>query len=114
MGAIPKLEECNPGLRATGFALVVAIEAADEASRGGIIIPQGVRDKEEIVQQRGRIVDMSPAAFDFATFPPEAIPQVGSAILFAKLAGFRAEGADGRHYRILQDRDVACIIEEAA
>src|SRR6185503_15634675 len=100
MSNIPKLEDCNPGLRATGFALVVATEPVEEASKGGIIIPQQTRDKEEIVQQRGRIISMSPCAFDFAAFPPEAIPQVGSAIVFAKLAGFRAEGADGRHYRV--------------
>jgi len=112
MSGIPPLNDCKPGIRATGFTLIVAVEIVDE-KKGQIFIPDTVKAKEQIVQQRGRIISMSPAAFDFADFGDDA-PKVGDAIIFSKLAGFRTEGADGKELRVIQDRDVAAIIEEDA
>ncbi len=114
MAGIPSLEECRPGMRATGFCLLVAVEPVEEQSKGGIFIPDTVRSKEEQVQTRGRIISMSPAAFDFANFPPDAVPRVGDAIVFAKLSGIRVKGADGMELRLIQDRDVCAILEEEA
>jgi len=112
VAGIPTLEECRPGMRATGFCLMVAVEPVEEVTKGGIILTSSTTDKESQVQTRGRIISMSPAAFDFANFPPDAVPKVGDAIVFSKLAGIRTKGADGRDYRVLQDRDCLAIIEE--
>lgn len=111
---IPALVDCKPGLRATGFAMVVAVAPVAETSKGGIFIPDSVRDKEKLTEVKGRIVSMSPACFDFASFPEGSTPVVGDAIQFAKLAGIMTTGADGREYRLLQDRDVLAIVEEVA
>lgn len=108
--AIPLLSECNVGLQASGFNLIVAVEPADE-KKGSIYVPDSVRDKENLVQTRGRIVSISPAAFDFADFKGQA-PTLGQAIIFAKLAGIRTTLADGKEARIIADKDVAAIIEE--
>lgn len=113
MGAIPTTDECKPGIRATGFSVFVATEAVDDVTKGGIIIPDSARDKDIIVQTRGRIVSTGPVAFDFADFPDGTKPKTGDAIAFAKLAGVRFQGTDGRDYRAINDRDVFGIIEEA-
>lgn len=113
MGTIPSLEECKPGINPTGFNVLVAVEFVDEKI-GNIFIPDSARDKEKLVQVRGRIIAVSPAAFDFADWPASSRPKVGDAIQFAKLAGIITKGADGRDYRLLTDKDVAATIDEAA
>lgn len=108
---IPALSDCAPGLRATGFAMVVAVAPTPE-QRNGIFMPDSVRDKEKLTEVKGRIVSMSPACFDFASFPAGSAPKIGDAIQFARLAGVMTTGADGKEYRLLQDRDVLAIVEE--
>lgn len=112
MAGIPKLEECHPGLTPKGFNVLVAVEPVEDKI-GSVYIPDSTRQKEEVVQVRGRIVAMSPCAFDFAEFGSER-PKVGDAIQFAKLAGFVTIGADGRKYRCILDKDVALVIDESA
>lgn len=114
MAKIPSLEECKPGIRPTGFNVLVAVEPVEEVTKGGIILTATKLEKDELVQVRGRIVAVSPAAFDFAEWPENVRPAVGDAIQFAKLAGLITTGADGKKYRILLDKDVAAIIDEAA
>lgn len=112
MGAIPSLNECNPGVKAVGFRIIVAVEPVSEKSAGGIIIPQDTRTKEKLVQVRGRIVSVGSTAFDFARFPDGTAPKPGDAVMFSKLAGYMFDGADGREFRILHDQDISAIIEE--
>lgn len=112
MGTIPKLEECSPGIFPTGFNVLVAVEPTTDKI-GSVYIPDQAQDKERLVQVRGRIVAISPAAFDFAEFGDNR-PQVGDAVQFAKLAGVMTKGADGKDYRLLLDKDIAATIDEEA
>lgn len=112
MAGIPELRDCKPGIRATGFTVFVAVEPIEEKSKGGVFIPDSVREKDVMVQTRGRIASIGPVAFDFANFPEGSAPAVGDAITFAKLAGVRFKGDDGLDYRAINDRDVFGIIEE--
>lgn len=109
--SLPKLEDCQPGMRATGFCVLVALSPKEEMSAGGIIIPQNVGEREHMNQVKGRLVSVSPAAFDFADFGG-AQAKEGDAVVFAKFAGIVTEGADKREYRILQDREILAVIEE--
>lgn len=99
-------------MKATGWNVIVVPEPAEE-KKGAIFIPDSVKDKEEIVQQRGRIVSVGPAAFTAADYGGEE-PSVGDAVIFAKLAGFRVKLADGQDARVCQDRDIAVILDEEA
>lgn len=109
---IPKLEDCRPGIMPRGFNVLVVVEPVEEKI-GSVYIPDSARQKEELIQVRGRIIDMSPAAFDFAEFG-EAKPKIGDAIQFAKLGGVQTKGADGLAYRLMTDKDVAAVIDEEA
>lgn len=112
MSSIPDLADCEPGFRATGFAMVVAVAPVPE-KQGSVFIPDSAREKDKLIGVRGRVVSMSPACFDFAAFPEGATPVVGDAVQFARLAGTMTTGADGKEYRIIADKDVLAIIEEA-
>ena len=110
---IPPLEAFNPGIRPTGFNILVGLPPK-ESKVGSIIIPDSTNDRERLGEVRGRIVAMSPACFDFADFPKEERPVVGSAVVFARFAGIVTEGADGLEYRVLADKDIVAMIEEDA
>lgn len=112
MAGIPLLNDCSPGVKAVGFRVIVAVEPTDEKTSGGIFLIDTARQKEQLVQVRGRIVSMGSVAFDFARFPEGTQPQIGDAIMFAKLAGYMFTGLDEREYRIIHDQDVSAIIRE--
>lgn len=114
MGTLPELKDCNPGVEAVGFRVIVVMEDAEERTPGGIIIPDSVKDKEGLVAVRGRVVSVGPVAFDFADFPPGSTPQPGDAVMFGKLAGMMFDGADGRKYRIMQDKDINAVVRDDA
>jgi co-chaperonin GroES (HSP10) len=111
--AIPKLEECRLGMRATGWNLIVVPEEVEQQLPSGLWKPDSVTDKEKIVQQRGRVVSVGPAAFTAADYAGEE-PTEGDAVIFSKLAGFTIQLADGKMARVIQDRDVAVILDEEA
>jgi len=108
---IPKLEDCKPGIKPVGFNVLVAVEPTKSVTDGGVHLPDQFKDKERLVQVRGRIVDVSPAAFDFADFGDHA-PKIGDAVMFSKLAGVMPAASDGKDYRLLLDKDIAAIIDE--
>lgn len=114
MAAIPTLAECKPGITPTGFCALVAIAEQQERTAGGVFLPDSMKDKNQVVEQRGRLVAISPVAFDFANFSEEELPKVGDAVIIAKLSGVQVDGQDGRKYRLVQDRDVLAVVEEAA
>lgn len=108
---IPKMAECNPGIRPTGFNVLVAL-VGHEKKIGSIIIPDSISDRDRLAQVEGRLVAVSPAAFDFASFPDGTAPKAGDAVMFAKFGGIVVNGKDGREYRLLTDKDVSAVIEE--
>jgi co-chaperonin GroES (HSP10) len=101
-------------VQAIGFNAVVAIEAIDERSKGGIILPDSERDKKDVTAMRGRLVSLGEAAFDYAKFDEPPL-KVGDAVMIASLAGKRITGVDDKHYRIMTDRDlIGRIVEDAS
>lgn len=109
---IPKITDCAPGIKPTGFNVLVATPA-QEGRVGSIIIPDNISDRDRLAQVEGRLVGVSPAAFDFAHFPAGTKPTEGDAVMFAKFAGVVVTGRDGKEYRLLLDKDVTAVIEEA-
>jgi len=68
-----------------------------------IIIPESVRKGETLVEQRATVVEIGPACWPDE--PPRA--QVGDRVLIARMSGYALTGpADGKLYRIVNDRDI--------
>jgi len=110
---IPDMKDCKPGIRPTGFNVLVALPAQDKKI-GSIIIPDNISDRDRLAQVEGRLVAVSPAAFDFAAFPDGDAPKAGDAVMFAKFGGITVNGRDGKEYRLLTDKDITAVIEESA
>lgn len=106
---IPSLSDCDPGLRPSEFNVLVLPEEIPEKTKGGLYIPDAVKDADKAAGQRGRLVAVSPVAFDYAEFPEGEKPKVGDIVITAKYAGSKVKGRDDRDYVILKDRDVMAV-----
>jgi chaperonin GroES len=110
---IPDLSECKPGVRPSEYNVLIAPEVTEEVTKGGIILAPKIKEDNDIATVYGRLVGVSPHAFTYAsTWPEDAMPKVGDAVVFAKYAGNLIKGADGREYRLCKDKDVAAVVED--
>jgi co-chaperonin GroES (HSP10) len=107
----------NPsGITPTEFKVLIdPTPVADKI--GNIIIPESTQQNEKFAQIKGRIVARSPHAFSYAT-PAEwdavnaVKPGPGDVVLYAKYAGVRVKGKDGKEYLLVNDKDICATIEE--
>jgi len=99
------------GIRPTAFKVLVAPRKVEERTAGGIIIPDETKDRQQYAAMEGELIAVSPLAFGYETWPVDAEkPQVGQRVVFAKFAGFAIKGADGRDYRLVEDKDIAAVL----
>lgn len=83
---------------------------------GNIFIPETTQDREKYAQVIGTIVAVSPFAFtDFNdcewVMSGLEKPGPGSRVLYAKYAGVRVKGNDGKDYLLVNDKDIGAVIE---
>jgi len=99
----------SSGLKPLGRA--VLIEHYEEESKASLIeLPDIVKDRTLMVEQRAIVVEVGPACWPDE--PARAKP--GDKVLISKMAGYMAIGpADGKRYRLVNDRDIfAAIVKE--
>lgn len=92
----------SSGLKPLGRAVLV--EHYEPERKSSLIeLPDMVKDRTLLVEQRAIIVECGPACWPDE--PARAVP--GDKVLVSKMAGYMAIGpADGKRYRIINDRDV--------
>ena len=93
----------NPsGVRPLGRAVLV--EYYEPERRNTVIyIPESIRKGETLVEQRAVVVEIGVACWPDE--PPRA--KVGDKVLIARMSGYALTGpADGKLYRIVNDRDI--------
>ena len=110
---IPSIKDCKPGIRPMGYKVLVAVDAVEEQTAGGIFLPKAHAERETSAADRGLIVATSPMAFtggDWASVTDR--PKVGDVVIFSeKYAGKELTGADDRQYRLINDESIAGIEE---
>ena len=112
--------------------VVVRPDAIEEKTSGGIIISELVSERHQQAQVAGELVAVGPDAFVHSRtvverlidgdlkvveirtegYRPEHVPKVGDRVQFAKYGGLVNIGADGLEYRVLNDRDITCLVSE--
>lgn len=113
---IPHVSECQPGLRPTEYNVIVAPARVSKTlgASGVIQAPDEYVETAEMAMQVGRIISMSPLAFNYDQWKdfPDQKPKVGDIIWYARYAGALIESAfDGQQYRMVKDKDIAAVIE---
>lgn len=87
----------------------VLVEYYEPERKGSLIyVPETVRKGEVLIEQRAVVVEIGPACWPDE--PPRA--QVGDRVMIARLSGYAMTGpADGKLYRIVNDRDIFARID---
>ena len=81
-----------------------------EVKKSMIELPKAVKERTSMVETRATVVAIGPAAWEDES-SPRAV--VGDKVLISKFAGVMADGIkDGKSYRIVNDRDIYCRLEE--
>jgi len=96
------------GIVQVEYKVLIEPEQVNEQTSGGLYLPQQTKEKDEMAQVKGTLVAVGGSAFeDWQGRRPE----IGDKDYFGKYAGFVVVGADERKYRLINDKDVAAIIE---
>lgn len=100
----------NPsGISPVDLRILVKPDAAEEVSKGGVIIPQTTQEKQQYATVKGTLVARGPNAFKEWGSDNE-VP-TGARVLIAQYAGSNITGADGEKYRIMNDADLCAVLE---
>ena len=101
------------GLEPLGRAVLVRMVELDDLKAQLIQIPDHVRKASSVMEQRAEVVAIGPACWE-----DEKIARCapGDKVIVTRMAGYVARGpADGKLYRMVNDRDIFCkITKEAA
>lgn len=103
----------SSGILPTEFKVLIEPKAVEEVTKGGIILATSTAESEKYATIEGTIIAMSHLAFTYAT-PEEwgdQKPHAGQRVIFAKYAGVRTKGRDGKEYLLVNDKDVVAIVE---
>lgn len=98
----------GPGIIPVEYKVVVLPDEPKDVTSGGIVVPDVVKDKLKWRTSKATLVAVGGNAFQDWQ-PP--IPKPGDRVYVAIAAGIVHVGPDGREYRIVNDKDIAGIIE---
>ncbi|MCF4166343.1 co-chaperone GroES [Zavarzinia compransoris] len=91
----------------TEYRVLVKLDPIEEKTRGGIIVPDDTKERQQMAQIAGTLVAVGGNAFADWNEP---IPSVGDRVLIAKYAGDRPPIDQRETYAIANDKDVVAII----
>lgn len=98
----------SSGLEPLGHAVLVRMVELEEMKTTLIAIPEHVRKNSAVLEQRAEIIAVGTEAWAEEK-QPRAKP--GDKVIVTRMAGWTASGpADGKLYRVVNDRDIFCKI----
>lgn len=99
------------GIFPTGYQVLVKIDAVEEKTAAGIILPPQIVEREQLAAAKGVLSAASPLAFGYERWPDGAQqPVVGTRVLIRKFGGVDIKGDDGADYRVCEDKDILATL----
>lgn len=101
-----------------GTKVLVKPDTPEEITKGGLIVPEMVRDKQQHAITRGEIVALGPHAEVYFGEDIEGVvkrkAKPGDKCMFVQYAGSSFKWGEKREeYRFLQDQDIVCYIDDS-
>ncbi len=109
MSQAPTDSENKSGVHPLGHAVLLRTY---EVKQGRIELPESVRERLVMAEQRAVVVAIGPMAWRDEVregAPPRA--KIGDKVIFAKHSGYGVLGDDGVTYRCVNDRDIFLAVE---
>lgn len=108
--------ENKTGIKPIEYKVLVLPDQVSEKTDGGLLVkPETVVYEETRGQVIGTLIAKSDMAFSDGNGKSWNcdIPKVGQKVRFAKYAGQMTDKIGGLHYRLMNDKDIIAIQEEA-
>lgn len=100
------------GIKPMGYNVLVQPQAVEAKTKGGLLLPEVVIEKDEFGRTEGILVAVSPMAFAFAEWPEgEPKPQPGDRVIFSRYNATEMTGKDGGKYWMMKDQSIVGIME---
>ena len=98
------------GIDPIEYKVLILPKKAEAKTKGGIVLPDEVLDRDQHAAVEGEIIKVSPFAFSYEEWPKSAAkPQAGDTAIFARFSGATVKGNDGVEYRLMNDKDVMAV-----
>jgi co-chaperonin GroES (HSP10) len=95
-----------------GYLILVQPRVPARSTKGSIIIPDEVRDREALLSQVGQVLDIGPDAFkDEDKFPSGPRCKVGDYVLFGRAGGIKVSLREG-DLRLLNDDEILAVVND--
>ncbi len=99
-------------VRALGHHVLVKIEEPEKKSKGGIVIPDQVRDADKRGSEMGVVIDVGPTAWMADGLGGKRWAEVGDKVWFAKYGGkWITDPETDQQVLLLLDTDVIAKLE---
>lgn len=100
------------GIKPVGYNVIVKPQAVEVKTKGGLLLPDQVIEKDSFGRTEGVLVAVSPMAFAFEEWPDgEPKPQVGDQVMFSRYNATEMQGRDGVTYWLMKDQSIVGIME---
>jgi co-chaperonin GroES (HSP10) len=109
-GSLPVVHNTS-GIIPTEYKILVLPDDVPERTAGGILVPIWARDQRQGACQTGVVVDMADEAFSFVEGCTTRSPRIGERVAYTKYAGMTIVGRDEKTYKLMNDKDVAAILD---
>lgn len=100
----------NSGLIPVGHAVLIRPLQAERLSNT-LVIPDSVRANMQMAEQEAVVVEVGSEAWRDES---QARAKAGDRVMVTKYAGIVSPGKDGKEYRLINDRDIFCLVKEVA
>ncbi len=88
--------------------LIIPLELEHKTASGIILATEGQKDREQMANTTGLVVEVGPEAFDgYKTIWAKS----GDRVVFAKYAGLLYLGKDGKKYRVINDENIVATLD---
>ena len=111
-----KVDETRSALerlpKPTGWRILILPYTLPESTKGGVILSDETRTREQLATNIGYVVSLGPDAYaDTNKFPDGAWCKKGDWVMFGRYAGSRFK-IDGAEPRLLNDVEILAVIDD--
>lgn len=102
----------NSGWRVVEYNCLVLPKEVEKTTKGGLLLPEQVIEKDEFARMEGILVDASPMAFTFEDWPAGQkglLPKIGDRVCFSRYAATQITGKDGQTYWLMKDKSIVAV-----
>lgn len=104
------------GYHPCGYRILVLPESKSqlqkEVERAGLVMPEKQAGEHRRAHYAGIVVAVGDTAWKDPRLGEKPWAKVGDRVMFGKTAGFLFKGVDGKEYKMMNDEDIICRLDD--